>query len=184
MCRSCDYYTMSCDSHSPKMSSSSRWSSNTSMSLTTFGWSSFFKMAISLWMLSRGLFTCSCFSGRGRAPTVAWRSRGVIFLGRTVGRREIMNCSVCVCVCVRGTDPIEDHNVTSCLVHVYIYIYMYTHNTHTHTHTQYMQKQEHTWLRTLLGKYTTYFQYHNLYVHHRPLNTFSTRYIYTCTQAS
>ena len=42
---------------SPRMRSSSSGSSSTSNSLTTLGWSSFFKMAISLFMLSRGLFT-------------------------------------------------------------------------------------------------------------------------------
>ena len=41
----------------PKINSSSLGSSKTSMSLTTLGWSNFFKMAISLPMLSSGVLT-------------------------------------------------------------------------------------------------------------------------------
>ena len=59
--------------NSPSMSSSSWGSSKTSKSLTTFGWSNFFKMAISLLTSSRGPFCLTCFMpGLGRPVGWLW----------------------------------------------------------------------------------------------------------------
>ena len=55
----------------PRINSSSWGSSKTSMSLTTLGWSNFFKMAISLPMLSSGVLTLLALApGFGRTE---WR---------------------------------------------------------------------------------------------------------------
>ena len=59
----------------PKINSSSWGSSKTSMSLTTLGWSNFFKMAISLPMLSNGVLILFALApGFGRTE---WREENL-----------------------------------------------------------------------------------------------------------